>query len=85
MSQDDSMLTVRYFAAARAAAGVAEEATAAPTLAALRRALGDARGARLAQVLNSASFLVDGLAWHDPEAPLPAGATVDVLPPFAGG
>ena len=79
------MLTVRYFAAARAAAGVAEEMTAAPTLAALRRALGEARGDRLGRVLGSASFLVDGLVWRDPEAPLPAGATVDVLPPFAGG
>ena len=43
------------------------------------------RGERLARVMHSASFLVDGLAWHDRRAPLPAGATVDVLPPFAGG
>jgi molybdopterin converting factor small subunit len=32
-----------------------------------------------------ASFLVDGVAWHDRETAMPAGATVDVLPPFAGG
>jgi molybdopterin synthase sulfur carrier subunit len=79
------VLTVRYFAAARAAAGVAEENATAPTLAALRYSLAATRGARLGQVLGSASFLVDGLAWHDPEAPLPPGSTVDVLPPFAGG
>ena len=79
------MLTVRYFAAARAAAGVAEEKATAPTLAALRQSLAANRGRRLEQILGSASFLVDGLAWHDPEAPLPAGCTVDVLPPFAGG
>jgi sulfur-carrier protein len=35
--------------------------------------------------LKAASFLVDGLACHDRQAALPAGATVDVLPPFAGG
>jgi hypothetical protein len=42
-------------------------------------------GDRLRDVLKVASFLVDGLAWHDRRAPLPASATVDVLPPFAGG
>jgi sulfur-carrier protein len=36
-------------------------------------------------VLAASSFLVDGLAAHDRSAPLPAEATVDVLPPFAGG
>jgi sulfur-carrier protein len=79
------VVTVRYFAAARAAAGVAEEQTDAPTLAALVASLSAVRGDRLATVLGAASFLVDGLAWHDRETPLPAGATVDVLPPFAGG
>jgi sulfur-carrier protein len=43
------------------------------------------RGERLSTVLKVASFLVDGVAWHDRRAPLPAGVTVDVLPPFAGG
>jgi molybdopterin converting factor small subunit len=42
-------------------------------------------GERLAVVLKAASFLVDGLTCHDRRAALPAGATVDVLPPFAGG
>jgi hypothetical protein len=44
-----------------------------------------ARGPQLEKVLSVASFLVDGLSWRDLDAPLPAGATVDVLPPFAGG
>ncbi len=79
------MVTVRFFAAARAAAGVAEEQADAPTLAALVSGLSAGRGDRLAAVLGAASFLVDGLAWHDREAALPPGATVDVLPPFAGG
>jgi molybdopterin converting factor small subunit len=76
------MITVRYFAGARAAAGVSEESMPAGiTLA----DIGAGRDARLQRVLLSASFLVNGLAWHDRSAPLPAGATVDVLPPFAGG
>jgi molybdopterin synthase sulfur carrier subunit len=36
-------------------------------------------------VLDRSSYLVDGVAWHDRAAPLPPAATVDVLPPFAGG
>jgi molybdopterin converting factor small subunit len=85
LGQDGSVMTVRYFAAARAAAGVAEEHVAAPTLAALRKELAAAHGERLARVLEMASFLVDGLAWHEPDAPLPVTCTIDVLPPFAGG
>ncbi len=83
--QDGRVLTVRYFAAARAAAGVTEEAVAGKTLAELREALVAAHGDRLGRVLASASFLVDGVAWRDLDAPLPAAGTVDILPPFAGG
>ncbi|GAB3383312.1 MoaD/ThiS family protein [Micromonospora halotolerans] len=79
-------LTVRYFAGARAAAGRAEETVAAGrSLDALLDELTERHGERLAVVLKAASFLVDGMACHDRQAPLPAGATVDVLPPFAGG
>ena len=79
------VVLVRYFAAARAAAGVTEERAESATLAALVSDLCAARGEGLAKVLGVASFLVDGVAWHDREAALPAGSTVDVLPPFAGG
>lgn len=84
------MLTVRYFAGARAAAGLAEERIPAegpsgPSLDELTRDLAARHGPRLGQVLGLASFLVDGARWHDRRAPLPVGATVDVLPPFAGG
>jgi sulfur-carrier protein len=79
------VILVRYFAGARAAAGVAEEKTAAPTLGGLLTVLADAHGDRLAQVLECSSFLVDGLARHDRSAPLSPDAVVDVLPPFAGG
>lgn len=76
---------VRYYAGARAAAGVDEEKVAAPTLAALLDRLTETRGPRLGRVFPACSFLVDGTAWHDRSAVLPAGATIDVLPPFAGG
>lgn len=79
-------LVVRYFAAARAAAGTAEETLpGGRTLDALVAELTDRHGAQLGKVLGLASFLVDGVACHDREALLPPGATIDVLPPFAGG
>jgi sulfur-carrier protein len=79
------MATVRYYASARAAAGVAEERLAAATVADLRVVMEQAHGERLAKVLTVATFLVDGTACRDQEAPLAAEATIDVLPPFAGG
>nr|WP_308208919.1 MoaD/ThiS family protein [Actinokineospora globicatena] len=81
-------MTVRYFAGARAAAGVHEEKVQLPAdstvqdaLAALERRHGD----ELARVLRAASFLVDGVAVRDRSAALPDGIGLDVLPPFAGG
>jgi molybdopterin synthase sulfur carrier subunit len=79
------MVTVRFYAGARAAAGRTEQEVAAETLDRLLACLAHAHGDKLAMVLASSSYLVDGVAWHDRAAPLPAGATVDVLPPFAGG
>ncbi len=79
-------VTVRYFAAARAAAGLTEESLpAVRCLDELVAELLDRHGERLGAVLAVASFLVDGLAWHDRRAVVPSGATIDVLPPFAGG
>ncbi|MBQ1018897.1 MoaD/ThiS family protein [Micromonospora sp. D93] len=79
-------LTVRYFAGARAAAGRAEEALpGGRSLDDLTAELTHRHGDRLAGVLRVASFLVNGVTCHDRQAPLPAGATIDVLPPFAGG
>ncbi|MEU4621222.1 MoaD/ThiS family protein [Actinoplanes sp. NPDC023801] len=80
------MLTVRYFAGARAAAnGTSSETVEAGSLDELLQVLINRHGERLALVLKAASFLVDGLTCHDRTAALPDGATVDVLPPFAGG
>jgi len=79
------MAVVRYFAAARAAAGTQTEELAADTLEQLLAVLGQQHGDALTRVLQRSSYLVDGVACHDRQAPLPPGATVDVLPPFAGG
>jgi molybdopterin converting factor small subunit len=80
----DVKVTVRYFAGARAAAGVPEETVDAATVGDLIAHLAT-RGEPLARVLSVCSYLVDGLAARDHDAPLRDGATVDVLPPFAGG
>ena len=80
------MLTVRYFAGARAAAnGAATESAEAATLDELAQLLTDRHGERLGLVLKAVTFLVDGLTCHDRRAALPPDATIDVLPPFAGG
>jgi len=76
------MITVRYFAGARAAAGVHTAELAGGTSIAELTA---AAHPQLAKVLSAASFLVDGLAWRDRDAALPDDCTLDVLPPFAGG
>ncbi|GAA4609579.1 MoaD/ThiS family protein [Actinoallomurus liliacearum] len=79
---------IRYWAAARAAAGTAEEPYEATTLAEALTAAAADRGADFGRVLARSSFLVDGapVGTRDPAAvPLPDGGTVEVLPPFAGG
>ena len=78
-------VTVRYFAGARAAAGVDTETREAQTLEDLVGQLVDEHGERLARVLAACSFLVDGAAARDRASALAPGAVVDVLPPFAGG
>jgi len=78
---DVPMVTVRYWAAAKHAAGVAEETVDAATLA-------EALDAAAARRLARSSFLVNGeqAAARAAEAvPLAEGAVIEVLPPFAGG
>ena len=77
-------VTVRYWAAAKAAAGVAEEALDAATVGELLDRAGAAHGPELARVLVRCSVLVDGLRAR-PADSLADGAVVEVLPPFAGG
>lgn len=80
-------VTVRYFAAARAAAGVETETISAPsgtTVADLVDIL-RTRGTKLSVVLDRCSFLCDGIAVRDVHRRLETNQTIDVLPPFAGG
>jgi molybdopterin synthase sulfur carrier subunit len=87
VSDADGVLTVRYFAGARAAAGglPSESVPGGVSLDGLTEALVAQHGPALARVLKAASFLVNGVACHDRRVVLPTGATVDILPPFAGG
>lgn len=80
--------TIRYWAAAKAAAGVAEELYAADTLAEALAAARVGHDERFSSVLDRCSFVVDGGpvgARPHASVPLLDGGTVEVLPPFAGG
>ena len=78
---------VRYFAAARAAAGSDSEQLTVRAGVTLRELVDElsSRNPELARVLLRCSYLCDGVAVHDRAQPLHAGNTIDVLPPFAGG
>jgi molybdopterin converting factor small subunit len=86
-------VTMRYWAAAKDAAGVSEQRVAADTLAealvaALTAASGTGDSAALRGVLARCSFLVDGspVGRRSPETvQLGNEDVVEVLPPFAGG
>ena len=82
------MTTIRYWAGARAAAGVASEQTAATTLAEALLLARASRDDRFGAVLSVCSFVVDGDpvgARDHADVLLVDGGLVDVLPPFAGG
>ena len=83
-------VTIRYWAAAKEAAGVAEESIDADTLGDLLNTVVASRkpDGRLATVLARSSFLVNA----DPvgrvateSIVLDEGSVIEVLPPFAGG
>lgn len=80
-----TVVTVRYFAGAAEAAGREQELVEASDLGALLDAMVTRHGDALARVLGRCSLLLDGRRADAPGTPLTAGATVDVLPPFAGG
>ncbi|MEU3875140.1 MULTISPECIES: MoaD/ThiS family protein [Streptomyces] len=82
--------TIRYWAAAKAAAGTAEEPCTGHTLAQVLDAARHRHTGRpeFARVLARCSFLVDGnpVGTRDhATVRLTEGGTVEVLPPFAGG
>lgn len=80
--------TIRYWAAARDAAGTAEEPYDARTLDEALKAARAARGEDFARIVERSSFLVDGApvgTRAHATVELPDDGTVEVLPPFAGG
>ena len=79
---------VRYFAAVKAAAGVAQDQVQAATLEQALAAVRLLHDARFTDVLSRCSFIIDG----DPvgtrdhaTVSLAQASLVDCLPPFAGG
>jgi molybdopterin converting factor small subunit len=87
---DMAKVTIRYWAAAKEAAGVAEESIQADTLSDLLNTAVASRkpDRRLATVFARSSFLVNadpvGRATRE-SIVLDEGSVVEVLPPFAGG
>ena len=88
-----AIVTLRYWAAAKDAAGVADEKVEANTLADALAIAVDQAGRtgnplRLRTVMARSSFLIDGRPAgkrpHDSIA-LDDDAVIEVLPPFAGG
>lgn len=83
-------VTIRYWAAAKEAAGVASESLEAATLADALDAAATGRmpDSRLRDVLSRSSFLIDATPAKRAAAEMIAlkdGAVIEVLPPFAGG
>ena len=79
-----SLLTIRFFAAAKAATKVAQVEVSALTLGqALEIATQEFPD--LIKVLPKCSYLVNGQATKEMSTPLNQGEVIDVLPPFAGG
>ena len=77
-------VTVRFYAAARKAAGVSElQLEPATAMQVLDKAV--ETHPNLTQVLPQCSFLLNEVALHDLNTQVLDNATLDVLPPFAGG
>lgn len=76
-------VTVRYWAAAQAAAGTESDEIAPGRVADVLRSATD-RHPDLDRVLAVASVLVDGVP-AQPTTQVADGGTVEILPPFAGG
>ncbi len=87
------IVPVELFAAASAALGrttdeldLADGAALGDLMDALgSRAAASEDPANAAAVLARCTYLVEGVATTDRDAPLTAGSAVDVLPPFSGG
>ena len=81
------MVSLHYWAGARAAAGVEAESIQATSIADAIRLAQATRNPAFSRVIQACSLLVDGVAAHpgDLDRVLTEPVRVDVLPPFAGG
>ena len=77
-------MTVRFFAAARAASGQGEILVEPGRLDEILSVIAQ-NNSRLTQVLSQCSFLIDGVVNHEKGVQVSPQSIVDVLPPFAGG
>jgi molybdopterin synthase sulfur carrier subunit len=84
---DPVEVTVRFFAAARAAAGADSDLLTLDRGATVADMVSElcCRSDELARVLQRCSYLCDGVAVRNRAITLQSGQIVDVLPPFAGG
>jgi molybdopterin converting factor small subunit len=80
-------VTVRFFAAARAAAGAESDLLSVRPGATVADIVSElcCRSDELARVLQRCSYLCDGVAVRNQATEVRSGQTLDVLPPFAGG
>jgi molybdopterin synthase sulfur carrier subunit len=88
VERDTVTVLVRFFAAARAAAGLDEEKVAVPAPASVETVAQKLRSLHpdgLPRILDAAGFLLDGVAIRDRSHTVRDGAELDILPPFAGG
>jgi sulfur-carrier protein len=82
------LVTLNFWAGARAAAGTSSESVEATSVgAALDAVLTRHDDARFTRVIRASSLLVDGVAVSPSQRgrPLEEATVVEVLPPFAGG
>jgi sulfur-carrier protein len=81
------VVSLYYWAGARAAAGVEVESFSTSSIAEALRQAEAARDDRFSRVVQACSLLIDGVAARpiDLDRVLDGPVRVDVLPPFAGG
>ena len=75
---------IRFYGAAKAAAGVGEIEVSPATLGEILASVSE-HNLLLRQVLSRCSFLIDGAHCNDLAVGVISGSTLDLLPPFAGG
>ncbi len=78
------MITVHFYAAARAASGLDEMKIAVTSVQEVLKQCSSLNSV-MNQIIPQCGVLIDGIPCHDFEARLPSGTRIDILPKFAGG